>query len=334
MAFGQEQYSQRLKEYQQKADDYSTYKESGRVTDLRNQLDQHDRNKVADWTGGQYGNQLKDTMNRINNREKFNYDLNGDLLYQQYKNQYMKQGKLAMADTVGQVEANTGGYGNSYAVTAGNQAYQGYLNQLNDKVPELYQLAYDRYRQEGQDLYNMYNMYGDAYNREYGEHRDQVGDWKDQYDRYMQQYYNEANMDWSKFAANRDYATGMYQSERDWEYQQYQQQLQEAAAAAAAASYGGGGGYYGGGRSRSGGSDTSSSTDYGNYVSPYDLHEGTQKWREDYQLNPTGLAAYASAQARQKAAQAAANYAAQQMANNVKNDNYYNKKAKAADRIR
>jgi hypothetical protein len=82
----------------------------------------------------------------------FKYDLNGDALYQQYKDKYTQQGKLAMADAMGQASALTGGYGNSYAATVGNQAYQAYLGQLNDVIPELYQLAYDQDRNKKNDV--------------------------------------------------------------------------------------------------------------------------------------------------------------------------------------
>ena len=116
---------------------------------------------------------LIDTWNQIDNREKFSYDMNGDALYQQYKDQHTTQGKLAMMDTMGQAAAMTGGYGNSYAQSVGQQAYQGYLQQLNDKVPELYKLALDQYNQEGQDLYNkaglLYNLDESAYNRNQAE---------------------------------------------------------------------------------------------------------------------------------------------------------------------
>ena len=111
---------------------------------------------------------FNDIMGRILNREKFSYDVNGDALYQQYKDKYIQQGKMAMADTMGQASAMTGGYGNSYAATVGNQAYQSSLQQLNDVVPELWQMAYDRYAQEGQDLYNQYGMLSDDRNTEYG----------------------------------------------------------------------------------------------------------------------------------------------------------------------
>lgn len=102
--------------------------------------------------------QLNDTINRILNREQFSYDLNGDALYQQYKDKYMTQGKMAMMDTMGQAQAMTGGYGNSYAQGVGQQAYHGYLQQLNDRVPELYQLALSKYQLDGDQLYDRAGM--------------------------------------------------------------------------------------------------------------------------------------------------------------------------------
>ena len=110
------------------------------------------------------------------NRPDFSYDVNGDALYQQYKDQYITQGKLAMQDTMGQAAAMTGGYGNSYAQNVGQQAYQGYLQQLNDKVPELYQLALDQYNQEGENLLNQYGLLSDREKTEYGRYRDTVTD--------------------------------------------------------------------------------------------------------------------------------------------------------------
>jgi peptidoglycan hydrolase-like protein with peptidoglycan-binding domain len=102
--------------------------------------------------------QLNDTINKILNREEFSYDLDGDALYQQYKDKATQQGKMASADVMGQAVAMTGGYGNSYAQTVGNQAYRASLENLNDIIPELYQMAYDKYNQEGQDLYNKYSV--------------------------------------------------------------------------------------------------------------------------------------------------------------------------------
>ena len=90
------------------------------------------------------------------NREDFQYDLNGDALYRQYKDRYQDLGKTAMMDTMGQTAALTGGFGSSYAQTVGQQTYQQYLKELGDVVPELYQLAYDRYQDRGDRLYRAY----------------------------------------------------------------------------------------------------------------------------------------------------------------------------------
>lgn len=151
----------------------------------------------------------QDVMDRILNREKFSYDLDGDALYQQYKDKYIKQGKMAMEDTMGQAAAMTGGYGNSYAQTAGQQAYNAQLDNLNDIVPELYQMAYDRYNQEGQDLYNQYSLLSADKDSEHGM-------WTDGYNRLTGErtyasdsYYNAADL----YNANIDRANSLTQQE-------------------------------------------------------------------------------------------------------------------------
>ncbi len=99
--------------------------------------------------GGQWSAPLDDAANKYLNREKFQYDVNEDALYHQYKDLYTMQGQQAMVDTMGQAATLTGGYGNSYAQTAGQQAYQGHIQKLGEVVPELYQLALDKYKMEG-----------------------------------------------------------------------------------------------------------------------------------------------------------------------------------------
>lgn len=223
MAFSYNNYteSDAVKKLKEQLAQYNTYKESQAVTDAYNSYKQQEANKIADWTGGTYGQSLKDQMDKINNREKFTYDLNGDALYQQYKDQYMTQGRLASADAIGQASAMTGGYGNSYAATVGNQAYQGYLQKLNDVVPELYNMAYNRYQQEGQDMKDMYTMLQSAYDTEYGEHRDKVSDYNTTLARLQDAYYNEKNFDYNKFSADRDYYNTAYNNERTYDYGQY-----------------------------------------------------------------------------------------------------------------
>ena len=105
--------------------DTSSYKDSTAGTNNWNAY-QDALSKVNAHGDFKYGNQqqLDAIMDSILNREKFTYDLNGDALYQQYKDKYIQQGKMAMGDAIGQASAMTGGYGNSYAQSVGQQMYQ------------------------------------------------------------------------------------------------------------------------------------------------------------------------------------------------------------------
>ncbi len=92
--------------------------------------------------------QINALTGELLNREKFSYDYTADPLYTQYEKTYTRQGERAMQDTVGQVSARTGGLASSYASTAGQQSYNDYMAALSDKIPELYQQAYERYLDE------------------------------------------------------------------------------------------------------------------------------------------------------------------------------------------
>lgn len=176
---------------------YADYEENDIVKQANALLQQQIANKPGEYQSN-WQTQLDETLNKILNREKFSYDLNGDALYQQYKDQYMLQGQQAMMDTMGQAQAMTGGYGNSYAQTVGQQAYQGHLQQLNDKVPELYQLALDQYNREGQDLYNQYGLYADRDEQDYGRYRDTVSDYNTELDYLTNEARYQAETDYGR----------------------------------------------------------------------------------------------------------------------------------------
>jgi hypothetical protein len=92
-----------------------------------------------------YAQPMQQTLNGLLTRGPFQYNVNVDPLYQQIKDNYIRQGRQAMMNVQGQSAALSGGYGNSYGVLAGQQAYQDSLGNLSDRIPELYQLAYQRY---------------------------------------------------------------------------------------------------------------------------------------------------------------------------------------------
>lgn len=155
-----------------------------------------------------YNNKIEEQLNKILNREDFSYDFNADPLYQNYKDQYTKLGKEAAMNASASASALTGGYGNSYAGTAASQANQQYLTQLNERIPELYNAAMNKYQMETENLYNQFGALQTEEGRQYGMYRDNVSD-----------YYNDwgnLQQGFSTAQAHEEWQEGMdYQKERD-----------------------------------------------------------------------------------------------------------------------
>lgn len=186
-------------------------------------------NKVYEYdepqpTAPQQDPRIAELLEEILNRGDFSYDVASDPLYQQYSQMYQREGDRAMRDTMAEAAAGAGGM-NSYAITAAQQANNYYGSQLNDKIPELYQLAYQMYLGEKeskvQDLgllqqldETQYNRYQDTMNNwradrdfAYGVYRDNVGD---------QQWQDSFN--YNAFVGDRDYAFNSDWANKEWDY--------------------------------------------------------------------------------------------------------------------
>ena len=109
-------------------------------------------------------------------REPFSYDPDGDALYRLYRDRYTALGKSAMEDTVGKASALTGGYSNSFAVGAGNQAYADYLQELNEVVPTLEARAYSRWKEKNVMDKELYGLLAEAAEEAYSRYRDEIAD--------------------------------------------------------------------------------------------------------------------------------------------------------------
>lgn len=206
---------------------YADYQESDTVKQAQELLNQQLQQKPGEYQST-WQDQLNETISQILNRDKFSYDLNGDALYQQYKDQYVQQGKMAMMDTMGQAQAMTGGYGNSYAQSVGQQAYQAYLQQLNEVVPELYGMALDQYNQEGLDMYNQAALMAQQEDRDYGRYQDAMNAWLSERDYLSGRYDSERDYDYGKYTDERDFGYGSYIDDRNYKYQQEQDALAES----------------------------------------------------------------------------------------------------------
>lgn len=181
------------------------YQRSDRVNEYYEKTRKLERNKPDEFES-KYEDQISSILDNIMNRPKFSYtseDMVNDDLYKMYRDQYMRQGNLAMRDTMGNAAALTGGYGNTYASAAGQQAYDNYVAQLNNKALDFYDRAYQRYADEGQNLYNQMNVVTGLDNTDYQRYRDGVND-----------YYNDLN-----------YYNGRYNQEYGYDYGEYQDRV-------------------------------------------------------------------------------------------------------------
>ena len=181
------------------------YQRSDRVNEYYNKTRNLEKNKPDEFES-KYEDQISSILDNIMNRPKFSYtseDMVNDDLYKMYRDQYMRQGNLAMRDTMGNAAALTGGYGNTYASAAGQQAYDNYVAQLNNKALDFYDRAYQRYADEGQNLYNQMNVVTGLDNTDYQRYRDGVND-----------YYNDLN-----------YYNGRYNQEYGYDYGEYQDRM-------------------------------------------------------------------------------------------------------------
>ena len=172
---------------------------SQNTTAAKKKLEDIEANKPGQYHSNWNGT-INSLMDKIVNQKDFSYDFNADPLYQQYKDQYTQLGKQAALDTQANAAALTGGFGNSYAATAATQANQQYLTQLNNVIPQLYSLAMDKYQIDTDKLYNQFSAVGNQEDREYGQYRDTVTDWKDDRNYYYNKYNDSIGND--QFIAN------------------------------------------------------------------------------------------------------------------------------------
>jgi len=195
-----------------KAPTYAPYEPSDTVKQAEAMLQQQLSQKPGAYTSV-WQTPLNDTIGKIMNREDFSYDLNGDALYQQYKDKYIQQGQMAMMDTMGQAADLTGGYGSSYAQNVGQQAYQAQLQDLNDVVPELYQMALDQYNQKGQDLYDQYSLLATQEDQDYGRYQDQLSHYYTELDRLTEDARYQGEQDYGRWADGRNFDYQLNQDE-------------------------------------------------------------------------------------------------------------------------
>lgn len=189
--------------------DKKEYVPSQKVKEAEAAVEAQKNNRPEAYRSG-WDAQMKEAMDRILNREDFHYNLDGDALYRQYRDHAMTDGRRAMQDTMGQAAAMTGGYGNSYAENAGQQAYWRQMEGLADRIPELYALAMDQYRQQTDNLRQKYDLLAGAEGMDYARYQDALSAWQKEAEQLRRDYADARDYD---YRTHRDDVS-------DWQWQQ------------------------------------------------------------------------------------------------------------------
>ena len=130
------------------------------------------RSAYGGYTGGKNGagfylNQPSPQQFNYSPAPTFSYDPDSDVVTQAYMKRYAREGNRATQNALGSAAAMTGGIPSSYAVAAASQAGDYYASQAADKIPELYQQAYNRY-------VNDLNQWNTDRNFAYGQYLDEI----------------------------------------------------------------------------------------------------------------------------------------------------------------
>jgi hypothetical protein len=174
------------------------------------QAEQLLQSKIDQGYAGTYKESLNNLLNDFMNREDFEYDVDKDQMFQQALASAMGSGKVAMQDTIGQASALTGGYGSTYATTAGNQAYNSFIEDAYNNLPEYYNMALAAYEAEGQQMVQQYQMLDAADTKEYGRWYDDVNLTYQQTRDMVADDYNKWNANQTMYTNSANLQLGMY----------------------------------------------------------------------------------------------------------------------------
>lgn len=168
-----------------------------------------------------YAEKIDATLNETVNMPAFSYDAATDPVFQAYQKQYAREGERAVQDAIGKAAAANGGAVSTAGMTAATQAGQYYAGQLTDKIPQLYEQAYNRYLNEYKQKVNNLGLLQGQEATEYARSRDALGDWETdrnwEYNRRMNALGVFQDSDTTAYSRHRD-AVGDHESDRNWEY--------------------------------------------------------------------------------------------------------------------
>ena len=154
---------------------------SGEVADAKNKYEAWEAKKPASYTE-KYEKEIKSLLSDLSGMS-FDYDIENDPVFRLSRDEAVRRGRLAMEDAIGKASALSGGYANSYAASAGQQAFSGETAAIRELIPELYEAAYDRYESERDSLSDRIKLLSSLEDSEFSKYTDM-----------MKQYFDEGEL--------------------------------------------------------------------------------------------------------------------------------------------
>ncbi len=139
----------------------------------------------------QYTDQIADLTNTINDRS-FSYDYAKDPAYNTYKQNYTLKADKANTNAQAASAALSGGYGSSWATTAGANAYTTTMDGLDDVIEGLYSQALNQYNTQTDTLNSQLSALTSAESLAQSEYQNDMTNWYNELN-YLQNAYNEAS---------------------------------------------------------------------------------------------------------------------------------------------
>ncbi|MBQ1947064.1 MAG: hypothetical protein II359_00430 [Clostridia bacterium] len=171
-----------------------------------------------------YAKKKDKALNEVLSVEDFSYDAKSDPLFSQYEKAYTRAAKLTGEDVLGKASELNGGLSSSYAVTAAAQAQNAQMDKLTDVIPELYEMAYDRYLKDIDTKIKQYQLLEEAdstaYNR-YLKDREREDSLKEKDRAYALEAGKAA---WDQMYAEAE-LTGVYKNQPTRKAQQFDREL-------------------------------------------------------------------------------------------------------------
>lgn len=220
-------------EYDQEAPEYENQyqEEQDAILDQIGQYPDFSWDQEAPTYTNPYEQLQQELLDQILNREEFTWDRDSDPLFGEYQKQYLREGERATANALAQAAAASGGQASSYAATAAAQAGNYYAAQLSDKIPELYNQAYQRYLSQYEQLAENLGLVNTQQQLDYQEYLDRLDQYNQDKDFAYQQYLDDYNMLLSYLDAvngqeQMDYQEykdrlGQFNVDKEFAYQQY-----------------------------------------------------------------------------------------------------------------